>query len=167
MHLVMRPTQREDGWITSSIVYVLDAKLEASNQQEQTYFAIPAIATFIVHNASGYVCEFDPAYKPADAADTGLLAAISDTADAIASATSTIFAALLPEDPLAITIGDLIVGRHIETDDRVALADAASSILAVAKSFSEWLEWPLTIDARSFEAAWSDQPQDAPFEGFR
>lgn len=147
MHLLLRRSQRDDGWLTISMVFVLDARLDLSTD-ERDLFDKYQLRDFVVYDSEPLTRHTDAALDRLDKATEVPLwepsfyeLATSLWNNAVGTAHG-----LMSFLSLRITLGDLLDGQHIECEDLDQLLIAEENITAAAKFMADYFQVALSYD---------------------
>lgn len=149
MHLLLRRSQRDDGWIWSSMMFLLDARLELA-AEEQHLAEKYDLLSLVVYDSDARTDHADAAYEHFDnATKVPLLEpSLSELAASLwANVCGTAHGVMMALS-LRITVADLIAGQHVEGEDLDAILNVEQVIAKAAELIAAYLETALTFDGR-------------------
>ena len=147
MHLLLRRSQRDDGWIASSITFILDARLDLT-VDELELFNKYDLQSLVVYDSEPRSHHADAAYDHFDKA-TAVPVWNPSFYDLAASLWNNALGSahgLISYLSLRITLGDLLDGQHIESEDLEQLLVAEENIGMAAKYLAGYFKVALTFD---------------------
>jgi hypothetical protein len=160
MHLLLRQSQRDDGWIWSSMTFLLDARLDL-DAEEQYLFGKYRLYDRVVYNSEAFIHHLDTAdqYREAAAAPHTNVPLDAPLADHITTATSDLaataynsFAALahniLGKMALQITLQSLVDGIRVESEDLEEILTVAQLMQRGVEFLATYLQVSVTFDGR-------------------
>jgi len=156
MHLLLRQSQRDDGWIWTSMIFLLDARLDLT-AEEQYLFERYRLNDRVVYNSDAFMQHLHAADEHREAAaattDVPLDAPLQDH---IASAASDLSATaynsglalahnVLGNLSLQITLQSLVEGIHIESEDLEEILTVAQLIRSGTEFLAAYLNIALDL----------------------
>ena len=159
MHLLLRRSQRDDGWIWSSITFQLDARLDLDGEELHLFekYQLYDLAVYDsdarvqhAHSAmESYVsseqsADAVPLFPAADEIHIALGNAFASIWHLGAGITHNIMSTL----SLQITLGSLVAGQHIESQDLDEVLSVAANIHSAVEYLANYLNVALTFDGR-------------------
>ena len=159
MHLLIRKSQRDDGWFASAITFILDARLDLDDE-EQELFERYRLYEMIVYSSNAKIQHLHSAIEDYEAAQKTMTPlpwepSVLELSRAFleigvmtwhlgAGAAHEVASAL----SLQITLGTLTNGQHLETESLEEILAVANSITASVEYLSTYLGVALTFDGR-------------------
>lgn len=159
MHLLLRRTQRDDGWVWSSMTFLLDAQLDLSPDEQELFekydlrsVAIYDTDTFVQHTYSA-IERYDAASKPPtpmswEPTPGQLVTAFGDIAASVWNATIGAAHELAALTALRITLGSLADGQHIESESLEEILNVEDNIRQSTQYLASYLQLALSFDGR-------------------
>jgi hypothetical protein len=157
MHLLLRRSQRDDslfqGLLGEAITFMLDARLELTTEEcrlAERYRLFDAL----VYDSEDRTYHEETAAEHFEVAAAGPLRidslpnAAADLATSLWNNAAGLWHGLMMALSLRITVGDLVDGQHIETDDLNAILICEKTIHQAAILFAAYLDTSLTFDGR-------------------
>lgn len=160
MHLLLRRSQRDDGWIFSSMIFLLDAQLDLT-PDEQELFEKYDLLSHVVYDsdareqyAHAAIERFEAATKPTkpipifepSAAD--IASQFSNIASMLWNSAVGATYGLISDLSLRITLGTLIDGQHFESESLEEMLTVEDNIKQATEYLANYLHVALTFDGR-------------------
>jgi hypothetical protein len=159
MHLLLRRSQRDDGWVWSSMTFLLDARLDLDAEEQHLFekYQLYGVAVYDsdarVQHAHSAMESYASSEKSADAVP--LFPAVDEIHIALGNAFASIWhlGAGITHDimstlSLQISLGSLVGGQHIESQDLEELLSVAANIHSAVGYLANYLNVALTFDGR-------------------
>jgi hypothetical protein len=149
MHLLLRRSQRDDGWLSSSIMFILDTRLDLT-PEEADLFDKYGLHDFTVYDSEPRTHHGDTALDRFNKA-TDLPIWDPSFYDLAASLWNNAVGtthSLLGYLSLRITFADLIAGQHVECESLEQLLSAEGNIVEAVEYLANYFGAALTFDGR-------------------
>jgi hypothetical protein len=166
MHLLIRTSQRDDGWIWSSMTFILDVRLDLDEDEEEQ-FTRYGLHKIIVYDSQALQDRAQAAdeHREALKADRPKLPANASIEEQVMNELSYLastfyhsFAALghdlLSWLTLQITLGSMIQGQRIESQNLEEITTIANLLREAAEYTASYFEVALTFDGREELSEW-------------
>lgn len=159
MHLLLRRSQRDDGWIWSAMTFLLDARLELDEEETElfTKYKLYDLAVYdsdarIQHlhsagesyQASVERAEAVPLFPDLSQIHTVLGNVFASIWHLGAGTTHQVASAL----SFHITLGSLAQGQHMESESLEEILTVADNIRQAVQYLATYLDVALTFDGR-------------------
>ena len=147
MHLLLRRSQRDDGWLWTSITFLLDARLDLS-RHELELFEKYQLRDFVVYDSEPRIHHGDVAYTHFDKATKVPIwdPSFYDLAASLWNNALGTAHGLMSYLSLHITLGDLINGQHIECEQLDQIIAAEENIATAAQFMADYFKVALSFD---------------------
>jgi hypothetical protein len=147
MHLLLRRSQRDDGWISTSMMFLLDARIDLT-AEEHDLFEKYQLHDLVVYDSEPRTHHGDAAYDHFGKATEVPVwnPSFYDLATSLWNSALGTAHGLLTYLSLRITLGDLLDGQHIESEDLDQILIAEENIATAAKYMSDYFNVALTFD---------------------
>jgi len=132
MYLKLARSQKVKGMMSKTVVFVLDARVEYTSEEQQRIKAY-GLDKQVIYNSSA----------AAERIEKGRAALESGTAGGLLSATMSLAMSKLS---LNVTIGSLAEGHHIETESLTEILDAEEAIIKGCENVKSFIELAATFD---------------------
>jgi hypothetical protein len=159
MHLLIRRSQYDSGWFSTTMVFELDARLDL-DAEEQELFDKYALYDRVVYNSDAFLQHLHSADQYREAADAQtnvpLNAPLEDhivtaATDLTVTAYNSVLALahnILGRLSLQITLQSLVDGVHIESEDLEEILTVAELIRTGTEFLASYLDVAVTFDGR-------------------
>ena len=159
MHLLLRRSQRDDGWIWSAMTFLLDARLDLSSEESELFDKYN-LHGFVIYDSDGRVQHaysaderFGAAAKPMtpipwEPAVADLATAFGEIAAGLWNITAGTTHVIASHLSLRITLGLLIDGQHFESEDLEEILTVEENIRQATEYLATYLDVALTFDGR-------------------
>lgn len=156
MHLFLRRSQRDDGWITSSMMFVMDVRLDLTEEEKHLCEKYDLLSA-PVYASDDYMASIEAAKEQAEYAgrpfekwiwQTGYAEEFIDQASRFWSLLCAYGNEITASLQLHMTLGDLIDGQHVECENLEALLIAEEAIRKACEYLSLYLKAASTYDGR-------------------
>jgi hypothetical protein len=159
MHLLLRRSQRDDGWIWNSMTFLLDVRLELTTE-ERELFEKYDLRSFVVYDSDAFVQHtysaierYDAASKPMtpmpwEPSAGHLATAFGEIAASLWNTSVAASHEIVSMLALRITLGSLIDGQHFESQDLEELLTVEDNIEQATTYLANYLQVALTFDGR-------------------
>ena len=160
MHLLLRRSQRDDGWFSSSMVFILDARLDLT-EEEQHLFEKYGLGELVIYSSDDRIQNLHSAYEHYDRGAQPLTPipllepSVAQLANQFAELGKMVWHGVVGAGydvaawlSLQLTLQSLVDGQHLETqslEEVVALSDV---IEGAVEYLSNYLELAVTYDGR-------------------
>ena len=157
MHLLIRRSQRDDGWLWSAVMFELDARLELA-PEELHLFEKYDLHRLVVYDSDprvqhAYLADehFEAATRPMtpipwEPSATDVATVFGDIAASCWHTAAGTAQGIMSHLSLSITLGSLIEGQHFESDDMLEILTAESNIREAAEYLASHFKLALTFD---------------------
>jgi len=143
MHLLTRRSQRDDGWLETSMTFILNAELDLG-AEEKYLFDKYQLHDRVIYNSETFM-------EHLNAADKHREEAAKDEQD-LGTILYESFAALghniMGKLSLQLTLQNLLDGAHIETQDLEELLRIEQLIATSVQFVADYLKIAVTFDSR-------------------
>ncbi len=159
MHLLLRRSQRDDGWIWSSITFLLDARLDLAPEELELFHKYN-LYDFVVYDSDPRVQHAHSAGERFDAAAKPMTPvpwepSLGDLATAFGEIGASLWHVaagtthgLFSMIALQITLGSLVAGQHFESESLEEILTVANNIQQATEYLATYLDVALTFDGR-------------------
>ena len=149
MHLLIRRSQRNDGWLWDSILFVLDARL-ALDAEEEDLFHKYNLGPTVVYDSDAYSQHSDATYQHFNEATKVPIwnPSWTEIANSLWNNLAGLGHSAMKALSLRITLGDLVAGTHIECEDLQPILIAENQIKQAVHYLADYLQTALTFDGR-------------------
>lgn len=147
MHLLLQRSQRDDGLIWTSMMFMLDARLGLS-PDESDLFAKYNLRSLVIYDSDAYTHHADAAYQRFDDATKVPLwnPSLTELASSLWNNIAGVAHGVMTALSLRLTLGDLIDGCHVECEDLEQLLLAEKNIVEAAEYLADYFAVALTFD---------------------
>ncbi len=140
MHLLVRRMQRDDGWIQSSITFILYAQLDLT-EEERFQFKKYELYERVVYNSEDFLQNLQAADKHREKA-----AETEELGEIISNSFSALYHNIAGRLSLQLTISNLVDGIRIESQDLEEILHIVRAIQDSAAGLASYLDVALTFD---------------------
>lgn len=157
MHLLIRRMQRDDGWLFTSMTFLVDARLDLSPDEHELFqkYRLHDLVLYdsddrVQHaysagesyQASASAADAVPLFPEIHEIHTVLGNFLASLWHAGAGATHSLLSAL----SLQVTLGTLVAGQHCETGSLEEIVAVEKAIVAGVEYLATYLDLALTYD---------------------
>ena len=145
----LRRSQRDDGLIWSSMIFLLDARLDLT-AEEHALFVQYNLHALVVYDSDAHTRHADAAYGHFDDATKVPLwnPSFIELASSLWSNVAGIGHGVMTALSLRVTLADLVAGQHIECEDLEQIVAAEGNIAEAAEYLADYFSVALTFDGR-------------------
>jgi hypothetical protein len=156
MHLLLRKTERDDGWFSSSINFILEARLDLT-EDEQEFFSKYGLHDVAVYDSAAREAYAEQALENYQAGvEHGEAIPIFPGTDKVAAAVGNAFASmwylavgagysLLSASSFRITLQSLVDGQEMESQSLEEILTIARHIEEAAQYLADYFTLALTF----------------------
>ena len=159
MHLLFRRSQRDDGWIWSPMTFLLDARLDLDAEELHLFdkYRLYDLAVYDsdarVQQAHSAIESYASSVESAEAVplfpDIGQIhVALGNAFASIWHLGAGVTHDIMSTLSLRITLGSLVAGQHVESQDLEELLSVAANIRSAVEYLAAYLDVALTFDGR-------------------
>jgi hypothetical protein len=166
MHLLLRKSQRDDGWLWSSVVFILEARVELTPDEEELFerYQLADVVVYDSENRAYYAEASAESYLASSESFGSVPILIRGTsAEQVASEIASIIGGIaagfwhLGEGmayhaasalSLRITIGSLVEGHYLESESLEEVLALSGTIKASVEYLAAYFSLALTFDGR-------------------
>jgi hypothetical protein len=157
MHLLLRRSQRDDGWLFSSIMFLLDARLDLTPEEEELFINYQ-LAEVVVYDSDQRVqhaynadrhfqAAAEPMAKLPWEPSLGQLAnAFGEIAASLWNTAAGATYAIASTFSLSITLGSLARGQHFESEELEEILTVENNIREAVEYLGNYLRVAVTFD---------------------
>jgi hypothetical protein len=142
MHLLIRRMQRDDGWIQSSITFILYALLDLS-EEEQFQFEKYDLYSRIIYNSEDFLKNLEAADKHRKKA-----AETEDLGEIISNSLSALYYNIAGRLTLQLSVQNVVDGISIESQELDEVLRIAGFIRESAAALASYIDAALTFDGQ-------------------
>jgi hypothetical protein len=142
MHLLIRRSQRDDGWFESSITFIRDCQLDMS-EEEHYLFTRYGIADRIVYNSEDFVEHLEAA----DAAREEAAKDVTDLGTVYSQSLVAFFHNIMGRLSLQISLQSLVDGLHVESQDLEETLYIEKLVREGVEFIAQYFELGFTFDS--------------------
>lgn len=143
MHLLIRRTQRDDGWIASSITFILYAQLDLS-EEEQFQFEKYDLYTRVVYNSEDFVEHLEAADKYREKAAEPE----TELSEIVRNSFAALYHNILGRAALQLSVQSLADGIRIESQELDEILRIERIIQEAAFNLAAYIDVALTFDGQ-------------------
>ena len=158
MHLLLRKSQRDDGWFSSSMTFILDIRLDLT-QEELHLLQKYALADVVVYDSNARVQYAADATEHFEAASIPATTSWNPSAAELASAFAQLSSQvwnlaagaaheLMSAVALQITLGSMVDGQQVESQDLHEIITVADNVYQAAQYLADAIKASLSFDGR-------------------
>ena len=149
MHLLIRRMQRDDGWIQSSITFILYAQLDLS-EEEQFQFEKYELPSFVVYNSEDFLKNLEAADKHrAEAAKEHAKPGTEvNLENIISNSFYALFYNIAGRLTLQLSVQSLMDGIRIESQELDEILRIEKHIQNSAAGLASYIDVALTFDGQ-------------------
>jgi hypothetical protein len=159
MHLLIARNQRDDGWIWSSMTFLLDVRLDLTDE-EQELFDKYGLYDVVIYDSDARVQHAYSAIESYEAsAEAGEAVPLFPAVEELHTALGNAFVSfwhlgagathsLLSMASLRITLGTLVSGQHLESESLEEILAVASEVGGATQYLAAYFDLALTFDGR-------------------
>lgn len=159
MHLLLRRTQRDDGWISTSMVFMLDAQLGLT-AEEHNLFERYDLRDFVVYDSDAFIQHtysaierYESAGKPMtpmpwEPTPRDLATTFGEIAASVWNTAVGATHEILSLMTLRVTLGSLADGQHVESANLEEILLVEDNIRQAIEYLASYLQLALTFDGR-------------------
>jgi hypothetical protein len=142
MHLLIRRMQRDDGWVQSSITFILYAQLDLT-EEEQFQFEKYDLYSRIVYNSEDFLTNLEAADK-----HRGKAAATEELGEIISNSFSALYYNIAGRLTLQLSVQNIVDGIRIESQELDEILRIEGFIRNSAEALASYIDVALTFDGQ-------------------
>lgn len=143
MHLLIRRMQRDDGWIQSSITFILYGQLDLT-EEEQFQFKKYDLYTRIVYNSEDFIENLEAADKHREKANDPETA----LSDIVYNSFAALFYNMAGKLSLQLSVQNLVDGIRVESQDLEEILRIEQHIRDAGEGLASYIGVALTFDGQ-------------------